>query len=189
MRRRYSSTMRRSFSPPCTQQYTPIALGDDIQGVKDGGEGRKHIVQDKASAGQALLHSLGHGGGMIKIAVAHQLGDVGVHAGLPRQPLPGRISWTKDTKNRQPACMVGWQFFVCVFSAGRSFSCCCGLPQSPAATAIRNLNRREQARLFRLIRSAHYLSPLATRASLTSRREPFGVLPLLQKPDKQLKRM
>ena len=36
---------------------------------------------------------------------------------------------------------------------------------------IRNLNRREQARLFRLIRSARFLSPLATLASLTSGRE------------------
>ena len=143
MRRRYSSTMRRSFSPPCTQQYTPIALGDDIQGVKDGGEGRKHIVQDKASAGQALLHSLGHGGGMIKIAVAHQLGDVGVHAGLPRQPLPGRISWTKDTKNRQPACMVGWRF-LCAFSllvglsvaaAAPSVACGDSYPQPQSARA------------------------------------------------------
>ena len=49
------------------------------------------------------------------------------------------------------------------------------LPQSAQAlTAIRNLNRREQARLFRLIRSARFLSPLATLASLTSGREPFG---------------
>ena len=38
--------------------------------------------------------------------------------------------------------------------------------------AIRNLNRREQARLFRLIRSARSLSPLAPLASLTSGREP-----------------
>ncbi len=44
------------------------------------------------------------------------------------------------------------------------------LPQSGLRlTAIRNLNRRERARLFRLIRSARSLSPLATRASLTSR--------------------
>ena len=47
---------------------------------------------------------------------------------------------------------------------------------------IRNLNRREQARLFRLIRSARSLSLLATLASLTSEREAFGECETKQSP-------
>ncbi len=83
-----------------------------------------------------------------------------------RQPGSGRAafgSFRRDEKNI-PAHMHSWQKCSAAMQVAEP------LPQSGLRlTAIRNLNRRERARLFRLIRLARSLSPLATRASLTSR--------------------